>query len=280
MAENLRRRQGEQSLREQSREEQSREERSRGEQSLCSRLQAGESLIGTFVASRDPGGCELLGWLGFDVLCIDAEHGAMGIETIERLVSACEHTPCTAIVRVAGNEEVAIATALDAGAAGVLVPRVETAADVERALRAARYPPAGRRGLGPGRAARYGPEIPSYRARANDELLLAVQVETAEAVERLPELLDVEGVDLYFVGPGDLGCSLGIDDPGDPTLRATVASVIERIRAAGRVAGVFAATPADAASWREHGAQLVLLGSDYSLLSRGVAAALGELSGR
>ena len=252
----------------------------RGAGSLRARLLAGESLLGTFVGSRDPSGCELLGHLGFDLLCIDSEHSAMGVETVERLVAATEHTPAAAIVRVAANDEAAIASALDTGATGVLVPRVESAEEVEHAISAARYPPLGRRGLGPGRATRYGAEIPSYRARANDELLLAVQVETARAVESLSELLCVGGVDLYFIGPGDLGCSLQIDDPRDPELRAIVASVIERTRAAGRTAGVFAATPADAAHWRELGAQLVLLGSDCSLLSQGVAAALSELATR
>ncbi|MHB1810264.1 MAG: HpcH/HpaI aldolase family protein, partial [Solirubrobacteraceae bacterium] len=245
--------------------------------SLRARLLDGESLLGTFVACRDPGSIELLGSLGFEVLCIDAEHSAMGIETVERLLAAADLAPVPAIVRIASNEEVAIATTLDAGAAGVLVPRVESAAEAQRAIAAARYPPLGKRGLGPGRAARYGAEIPSYRAGANDELLLAIQVETAEAVTRLPELLAVEGVDLYFVGPGDLACSMGIEDPQDPVLKATVADVIDRTRASGRLAGVFAATPADAAAWRARGAQLVLLGSDHSLLARGVAAALSEL---
>ncbi|MHB1468591.1 MAG: HpcH/HpaI aldolase family protein [Solirubrobacteraceae bacterium] len=246
---------------------------------LRARMLAGESVLGTFVASRDPGSVELLGGLGFDLLCIDAEHSAMSVETVERLVAAAELTPAAPIVRVAGNEEVAIGTTLDAGAAGVLVPRVESATEAQRAIAAARYPPAGRRGLGPGRASGYGAELPSYRDRANDELLLAIQVETAEAVARLPELLAVDGIDLYFVGPGDLACSMGIEDPQDPTLKATVADVIDRARAAGRLAGVFAATPADAAAWRARGAQLVLLGSDHSLLARGVAAALGDVEG-
>lgn len=245
--------------------------------SLRKRLRSGDFLLGTFVASRDPATCELIGGLGFDLLCLDVEHSAMGIETVERLLAAADLVATPAIVRVAGNDEVAIATTLDAGAAGVLVPRVESAEQAQRALAAARYPPAGKRGLGPSRATRYGTQIGAYRARANDELLLAIQVETNEAVERLDELLAIDGIDLYFVGPGDLGCSLGIDDPSDPTLRALVASVIERTRAAGRNAGVFAASAADAVIWQARGAQLVLLNSDFSLLARGVAATFAEL---
>ena len=246
--------------------------------SLRARLRAGDFPLGTFVASRDPAGCELLGQLGFDLLCIDGEHAAMGIETVERLVAAAGHAQAPAIVRIAGNDEVAIATTLDTGAQGVLVPRVESAEQALRALAAARYPPIGKRGLGPSRATRHGTQIGSYRASANDELLLAIQVETGEAVTRLDELLAVDGIDLYFVGPGDLACSLGIDDPASPELRATVAAVIERTRAAGRAAGVFAASAADAVAWRARGAQLVLLGSDLSWLAYGVREALAAVA--
>jgi 4-hydroxy-2-oxoheptanedioate aldolase len=238
------------------------------------RMRAGEALTGTFVQSRDPGQCEFLGQLGFDLLCVEGEHSAMGVETVQGLVAAAALAPIPALVRIAGNEPIAIAAALDAGAAGIVVPRVDDAEGAAAAVAATRYPPIGERGLGPSRATGFGVDIPAYKARANDDLLLAVQVETGAAVEALDEILAVDGVDMIFVGPGDLGCSLGIDDPTDAGLRATVESVLRRSREAGRLAGVWAANTDDAARWREVGTELVILGSDLIWLARGVTAAL------
>jgi len=158
----------------------------------------------------------------------------------------------------------------------LVVPRVDDAAGAAAAVAATRYPPIGERGLGPSRATGFGVDIPAYLKRANDDLLLAIQVETGAAVDALDSLLEVDGVDMIFVGPGDLGCSLGIDDPKDPELRRIVESIITRSRDAGRLAGVWAANTADAARWRDAGAELVILGSDLIWLARGVQAALAE----
>jgi 4-hydroxy-2-oxoheptanedioate aldolase len=238
------------------------------------RMQGGESLTGTFVQSHDPGQCEFLGRLGFDLLCVEGEHSAMTVESIQGLVAAAALAPIPALVRVAGNDPVAIAGALDSGAAGVIVPRVDDAEAAAAAVAASRYPPQGERGLGPSRATGFGPGIADYLARANEELLLAIQVETGRAVEALDQILAVEGVDMIFVGPGDLGCSLGIADPQSPELRGIVESILRRGREAGRLTGIWAADAADAARWREAGADLVILGSDLIWLAAGVRAAL------
>jgi 4-hydroxy-2-oxoheptanedioate aldolase len=240
------------------------------------RLLAGEALTGTFVQSHDPGQFEFLGRLGFDFLCVEGEHSAMGVESVRALVAAGALAPIPAMVRVAGNDPIAIAAALDAGAAGVVVPRVDDAEGAAAAVAATRYPPLGERGLGPSRATGFGVDIPAYLARANDTLLLAVQVETRAAVDNLDAILAVDGVDMIFVGPGDLGCSLGIDDPTDPELTGTVESILRRTREADRLAGVWAPAPSAAARWREAGAQLVILGSDLIWLARGVQSALAE----
>jgi 4-hydroxy-2-oxoheptanedioate aldolase len=240
------------------------------------RMLAGEALTGTFVQSHDPGQFEFLGRLGFDFLCVEGEHSAMGVESVQALVAAGALAPIPTLVRVAGNDPIAIAAALDAGAAGVVVPRVDDAEGAAAAVAATRYPPDGERGLGPSRATGFGVDIPAYRARANDTLLLAVQVETRAAVEDLDAILAVPSVDMIFVGPGDLGCSLGIDDPTDPGLLDTVESVLRRTREAGRLAGVWAPNTTAAARWRAAGTELVILGSDLIWLARGVQAALAE----
>lgn len=241
------------------------------------RMQQGETLTGTFVQVTDPAAVEFLGRLGFDLLCVEGEHSAMGAETVQRLVAAAGLSPVPAIVRVADNTPQAIAAALDAGAQGVLVPRVSSAAEAAAAVRAARYPPLGLRGLGPSRATGYGADIPGYLGRANDELLLAIQIETRAALECLQEMLAVDHLDMAFVGPGDLACSLGIDDPRSPHLKDAISMVIASAREAGLLTGVFAASGADAAHWQKEGVDLVILGSDLMWLARGVDGTLAEL---
>ena len=240
------------------------------------RLTGGEQLVGVFMQLRDPAAFEWVGRLGFDVLCIEAEHSSVSLETMQIVTAMAELTPSAAIARIVGNDALGISTALDTGVQGIIVPRVSSAAEAAAAVAAARYPPAGQRGLGPSRATGYGASIPDYLARANDELLLAIQIETGDAVAQLDELLAVQGVDLFFVGPGDLACSLGLAF-GGPEVRAVVADVIERTRAAGRLTGVWAASPADAAAWRAAGVDLVILGSDLIWLARGVQSCLAEL---
>jgi 4-hydroxy-2-oxoheptanedioate aldolase len=245
--------------------------------SVRARLSTGEQLLGTFVQLRDPAACELAARCGLDVLVIEAEHSGLGVETIQQLVAATHATAARALVRIAGNDPVLIAAALDAGADGVIVPRVNTAAEARDAVDAARYPPVGHRGLGPSRATGYGADIFGYLGRANDELLVAIQIETREALERLDELLGVPGVDLFFVGPGDLAVSLGIEDPASPELRGAIESVLAGGREAGRLAGVFAASPGIAARWLEAGVELVVLGSDLMWLAAGLGGAVAEL---
>jgi 4-hydroxy-2-oxoheptanedioate aldolase len=240
------------------------------------RLTAGEQLVGVFMQLRDPAAYEWVGRLGFDVLCIEGEHSGVSIETLQLVAAAAQLTPSAAIARIVGNDPLAIAAALDSGVEGIIVPRVSSAAEAAAAVAAARYPPEGTRGLGPSRATGYGADIPGYLARANDELLLAIQIETADAVASLDDLLAVEGVDLCFVGPGDLACSLGLP-LGGPEARAVVADVIGRTRAAGRLTGVWAGTPADAATWRAAGVDLVILGSDLMWLAAGVQSCLAGL---
>src|SRR5919204_1374121 len=242
-----------------------------GDRTLRSRLLAGEALAGIFVQTPHPVVPELLGRLGVDFVCIDQEHSAMGPETVQALVAGAALAATPALVRVADATAHHVAAALDAGAAGVLVPRVSSAAAAGDVVRWSRYPPLGERGLGPGRAAGYGRGIADALARANDEVLVAVQIETRAAMDALDEILAVDGVDLVFVGPGDLSASLGLEGGlADPRLRDVVADLLARARDAGRATGVFALDVRTAAAWRADGVQLVVLASDLALLAASV----------
>jgi 4-hydroxy-2-oxoheptanedioate aldolase len=238
---------------------------------LRARLSAGGQAVGIFVQTPSPVVPELLGHLGVDFVCIDQEHSALGPESVQALVAGAALGGVPALVRVSDSTAHHVAAALDAGAAGVLVPRVSSAPTARDVVRFARYPPLGERGLGPGRAAVYGRTIPDALATANDEILVAVQIETGAALDALEEILAVDGIDLIFVGPGDLSASLGLAGGiGDPQLHGIVVDVLARSREAGRATGVFALDTDGARAWLDAGVQLLVVGSDLALLAAAV----------
>jgi 4-hydroxy-2-oxoheptanedioate aldolase len=244
--------------------------------SLRERLLAGERVIGTFVQTPSPVVPEVLAVLGVDFVCIDQEHSAMGPETVQALVAAATAGGIPAIVRVPEGSPGFVGGALDSGAAGVIVPRVSSAAAAADVVRVARYPPAGDRGLGPGRAAGYGRRIPQALASANAETLVGVQIETEAALAALDDILALNGIDLVFVGPGDLSASLGLQEGiRDPRLRPTVDDVLRRTRGAGRAAGIFALDAAAAMSFGE--VPFLVVGSDLSFLAAAVEDAFARL---
>jgi 4-hydroxy-2-oxoheptanedioate aldolase len=241
-----------------------------------SRLESGEQLVGTFIQTPSPVIAEVLCAAGPDFVCVEGEHSGLGRETTQALVATIELTGLPAIVRVAANAPVEIAAALDAGASGVIVPRVDSADEAEAAAAAARFPPAGNRGVGPGRASGYGRTVGALLAHANAEVALGVQVESALAVERAAEIVSVDGVDFVFVGPGDLSLSMGAPGGGDE-VEAAIASVLAIAREVGKPCGIWAPTVAVGARRLAAGFGMLLFASDLSLLSDAAAGALAEL---
>ncbi|TWB17714.1 4-hydroxy-2-oxoheptanedioate aldolase [Rhizobium sp. ERR 1071] len=230
-------------------------------------------LIGTFAAIPHPVAIEVTAASGIDFLCIDWEHSQISRERIEDLIRAADVHRVPAMVRVPGHTAEDIATVLDAGAAGVLVPRVSTAEQARAAVKATRYPPLGARGVGPGRAAAYGYRIPDYLAKANEELLLAIQVETAEGLANIAEIVAVDGVDLIFIGPGDLSVSIDAMGPtGKDRLDAAIRTITETTLAAGRAVGIFRPSPDDIGAWFEAGISFFILASDTMFLGASLAA--------
>jgi 4-hydroxy-2-oxoheptanedioate aldolase len=214
--------------------------------------------------------------LGLDFVCVEAEHSPMTRENVHALVAAAALGGTPALVRVADNAVVEIAGALDAGAAGVIVPRVDSADEAAAAVRAARFPPAGARGIGPGRATGYGRSVPEYFERANDETLVAVQIESGRAVRDAAAIARVDGLDLVFVGPGDLAASLGVPF-GDERVAEAVLSVLAAAREAGCPAGIWAPSAGGARRWLHAGFQLVIVGSELGFLAEGLERSLAQL---
>jgi len=240
-------------------------------------------LIGTFSAVPHPVAIEVVARSGPDFLCIDWEHAQIARDGIENLVRAADVHRVPALVRVPGHGPEAIAAALDSGARGVLVPRVSTAEQASAAVKAARFPPEGERGVGPGRAAGYGYCIFEYLAAANAEVLVAVQVETTEGLANADAIAATEGVDVVFVGPGDLSVSLGAIGPEHAErLASAIESIIVAALAKGKAAGIFCARPEDVAKWSAKGASFFILASDTMFLgaaaAEGFKAAIGEVT--
>lgn len=231
------------------------------------------NLVGTFAAIPHPVAAEVTARSGPDFLCIDWEHSQIARDMIENMVRAADIHHVPAMVRVPGHGPEAIAAALDSGARGVLVPRVSTAAQAGAAVKAARYPPLGERGVGPGRAAGYGYRIPEYLASANAETVVAVQVETAQGLANAGEIAAADGVDVVFVGPGDLSVSIDAIGPaGAAKLTQAIETIIAAALAHGKVAGIFCAKPEDIGRWAAKGASFFILASDTMFLGAGVAA--------
>jgi len=233
-----------------------------------------ERLIGTFAAIPHAVAIEIIASSGVDFLCIDWEHSQIGREHIEDLMRASDVHRIPAMVRVPGHAQEWIASVLDAGAAGVLVPRIATAEQARRAVAATRYPPLGERGVGPGRASCYGYRIPDYLDTANLNILLAVQVETAEGLANIDEIVRVEGVDMIFIGPGDLSVSLSAGGrPGAEELNAAIGRITEAARDAGKAVGIFRPSTEDIDAWSARGISFFILASDTMILGAGLAAA-------
>ncbi|MBI4189647.1 MAG: 2-dehydro-3-deoxyglucarate aldolase [Betaproteobacteria bacterium] len=205
------------------------------------KLAAGTPVYGAMVQFPDPDLVEILGYAGFDWILIDAEHGSINENDCLGMVRACELANTTSIVRPPTNHPEIIMRFLDCGAQGIQAPRVNTAEDARAVVDAVKYHPAGKRGVtSSSRSVRYGfgGSIPDCMRFSNAETLVCVMIEELEAVRNLPQILRVDGVDVFFVGGGDLAQTMGF--PGKksaPEVHKVVCETIDRIVAAGKIAG-------------------------------------------
>ncbi len=239
------------------------------------RLRASEPAYGVWAALDSTAVLEALGNLDLDWVLIDCEHGMASADHCWPQIQALAASTATAIVRLPTADSVLAARVLDSGAGGILVPRVDDAATAERMVAACRYPPAGRRGIGPHRASGFYTRVPEYLASANDEIVVAVQIESREAVERIDEILAVPGLGVVFVGPADLSASLGhFGNPQAPEVVAAVAHVLERAQAAGVPAGYYCGSASEARSRVEQGFRMVNVAHDLVSMIAGVKRSL------
>jgi 2-dehydro-3-deoxyglucarate aldolase/4-hydroxy-2-oxoheptanedioate aldolase len=238
------------------------------------RLTRGDAFVGAFICLPSPESAELFAELGYDWLIIDTEHGPYDALTAQRMLQAVGRR-CPCVVRVPSNEDVWIKKALDIGAAGVLVPLVNSPEVAARVARACRYAPEGSRGMGGARAHRYGVGFQDYVASANREIAAIVQAEHIEAVDRIDAIAAVPGIDAIFVGPYDLSASMG--KPGriqDPEVQAAIGRVRDATLKAGRTLGIYCSDPESARDGLRQGYTLIGMSTDLNYLAQSAGAAL------
>jgi 4-hydroxy-2-oxoheptanedioate aldolase len=215
------------------------------------KLKAGEPVFGVSVMIPSPQIVEMAGAAGFDWVLLDCEHGTLTLESVELMAMAAEACGITAIARPVTRSAEHILQVLDRGVMGVQVPHVNTAAEAREVLAAVKYHPAGRRGLAAGtRAAVYDSHgtLADYVKAANEATLIAIQLEDEPAIHNIDELLAVDDIDVFFIGPSDLSQSMGYPgNPKAPAVASAIESSFRKIVAAGRTPG----TPATAENVRE-----------------------------
>ena len=244
---------------------------------LAAAVRSGTPTLGTFIGSASPVAAEVCAAAGVDWVLLDLEHGAGGEEQVRDVVPAAGSYGVPTVVRVESAARIRMGRVLDSGAAGIMLPRLNTADKVTEAIRHLRYPPAGDRGVATyNRACRFGLD-PGALDRANSEVLGVVQIESAAAVGHAEQIAGLEGVDVLFVGPRDLSHDLGV--PGDltaPPFTEAIEHVMAASRRHGKACGLLVTDGAAAARRLEQGWSFVAIGSDATLLAAAVSAEFGR----
>ncbi len=258
-------------------------ENSSERRSLRKRLANNELTIGSWVTLGHASIAEIMASAGFDWLVIDAEHSVIELSEIQLLIQAMDGKGCPAIVRVTSNDANQIKQVMDAGASGVMVPFVNSAADAEAAVRNTYYPPQGTRGVGLARAQAYGAGFKAYVDWLENHAVVIVMIEHRDAVDKIDEILDVPGVDAFIIGPYDLSASMGM--PGQtthPDVQAAIATVREAGRAHGKTGGIHVVEPDREELYRQidSGYRFLGYGLDTRILDSVCRHDLGEIHNR
>lgn len=245
---------------------------------LKRRLKSGKQTLGVWMTVESPIVTELLSTLGFDWFVFDTEHAPLDIYQVQTLMQAMRGEGTTPLVRVVWNDLVAIKRALDIGAYGVVIPWVNNKEEAEMAVKACRYAPRGLRGCGPRRAAMFDPD---YLKTADEEVLIIAQIEAREAVENIGEILSVDGIDVSYIGPGDLSASYGhMGDMSHPEVQEAIDRVFDASVAAGVATGVHMGAGKTIMDRVKKGYNFICVGNDLQFFRSGAVETLKMLGRR
>lgn len=242
------------------------------------KMAAGQPAFGYALELGSAIAAELMATTGVDFIMVDTQHGSFGPDsTISALMAVSAGAAATPMARVASNDYTRIGRLLDEGALGIVVPMVHTAEAAQAAAGACRFPPLGTRSWGWGRAGRSGDD---YGDVANEQIFVAVQIESAEAAANAEAILATPGVDGCWIGPGDLALSLGLhprDAQGDERHERAIARVLDACRNTGKIPGFAAYTPEDARRRAAQGFLFLTAGSDLEILLIGARSGVEQL---
>lgn len=235
------------------------------------RLRAGEVTIGSWMSMAHESIAEIIAMAGYDWIVVETEHTAIDNSEVLRLLIAIERRGAVPLVRLAWNDPIQAKAVMDSGAAGVLIPMVNSREEAERAVGAVKFPPAGYRGVGLARAQGYGQTFQEYVERNNEDSLVMIQIEHIDAVRQIDEIVSVPGVDGTFIGPYDLSLSMGIPGQLDhPDVAAASRRVLEATLARGLAAGIHLVHPHNAVERLQQcvaqGYRFLALGTDILFL--------------
>jgi 2-dehydro-3-deoxyglucarate aldolase/4-hydroxy-2-oxoheptanedioate aldolase len=238
------------------------------------------AMLGTWVKLPCLEVVQMLGHAGFDFVVIDMEHSPMSLQRAAELVVCAQGVGLAALVRLADAQATTIQPLLDAGADGLLVPRVTSVAVAEAVTRKMVFAPAGERGLGStSRAGTWGlGDMQAYCARGDRECARLVQLEDWASLEGAAEFAAIDSVGGIFIGHGDLFLSSG-KPASDPEVRALTGRVLATTRAAGKLSAAAAATPEDARRYCDMGFSLVMVSNDLTLFGKAALEAVSQVRG-
>ena len=237
-----------------------------------------EQQIGLWVGLADAYGTEIAANAGYDWLLIDGEHAPSDLRTTLSQLQSIAAYPSQAVVRPPIGSVQLIKQLLDIGAQSLLIPMVETVEQAELMVKAVRYPPEGIRGVGAAlaRATRWN-SIPNYYQTAHKDICLLIQIESVKGLENLNEILKVDGIDGVFIGAVDLSATMGYQgNPNHPEVQKAVIDAIQRIRAAGKAAGILSTQHDITQKYLDLGAEFVAVGVDTSVLMNSLRERLSK----
>lgn len=254
----------------------------RRENFIKEKLAAGKSVIGTWAMIPSPETADIIASAGLDFMIIDSEHGPISFETAQRMVMAGESRGCSPIMRVGGIIEADILKALDIGVHGIQIPNVNSAEDVRKIIHFSKYPPSGNRGFSPfTRAGNYSiHSAKDQTAIANENTLVAINIEGKEAIDSIDEILSIKELDIIFIGLFDLSKALGIPGQTDhPILTDYLITLVKKINTAGKVAGTITTSDQKISQFLDMGMRYIVHLVDCEMLRNSYSEIVTKFQG-
>jgi 4-hydroxy-2-oxoheptanedioate aldolase len=251
---------------------------------LARRLRAGEQIVCGWVGMPEPLVAESVARAGFDAVLLEVQHGLHDTNSVMRSISAIALGGVPALVRIPVSDNAMASRVLDMGAEGIVAPMINSAADARALVAATKYPPLGERSWGPNRVlALRGTQAQQHLETENGISFIFAMIETRQALQAVEEIAAVDGIDGLFVGPNDLTLTLSDGKrlaSADPAMDDTFRKIADVAKAAGKVAGIYGATPDRARHFRSLGYQFIALGADHAYLANGAKAMLAAYAGQ